>query len=346
MAVTNFLVSNLPSYVEENRDLIIKNFALPTSGTRSRIGLREGVKSGVKIPFLDFTIALQDGSSCGHNPLDEAELAQATITVEALKHDGEVCPETLLGKYAEYLVRVNATENELPYEQYLMDAMTREINKVIENLIWQGDKVGGSGNMALMDGFLVAFGADNDVIDVSIASGASAYAGLMAVYAAMPDETLDRGGIIFAGSDIYRAFIMDLVNMNMFHYSGPQGAAPEEIYLPGTDVRIVKTYGLTGTKKVVATFADNLVYATDAAGDDTDVELWFSQDDRVFKWQVKWTSGVGYFFSDQVVLGEFAAAPVAITSAAASLQALAPLADLAGAYDSTNEAIQTITVTP
>lgn len=321
--VTNYLVSSLPAYVEQNRDLIIKNFALVGRDTRSRIGLRTGIKTGQKVPFLDFGIVLQDGSGCGHNPLDEAALSQRDIVVEALKHDGEVCPETLLGTYAEYLVRINATENELPYEAYLMDAMTREVNKVIEKLIWQGDKTNGTGNMALMDGFLVQLAADADVIPVNISSGATAYAGLLQVYAAMPDEALERGGIIFVAPAIYRAFLQDMVAMNFFHYPGPQNASPDEFILPGTDVRVVKTPGLAGDLNVVATFADNLIYATDVEGDEVDVDLWWSNDARLFKYQVKWTSGVGYFFPDQIVLGTFAAAPTATATINAAVAGIA-----------------------
>ena len=318
-AVTNFLVSSLPAYVEQNRDLIIKNFALAGAGTRGRIGLRTGVKSGVAIPFLDFSLALQSGAGCGHNPTDEAEIAQVTIAVEVLKHDGQICPETLLGTYAEYLVRVNATENDLPYEAYLMDAMTREVNKTIEKLIWQGDKTNGTGNMAFMDGFLVQLAADASVIPESIASGATAYAGLRQVYAAMTDETLERGGVIFVAPAIFRALISDMLNMGFMNVA----AAPQdEVILPGTDVRVIKTPGLAGDLNVVATYADNLVYATDVEGDEVDVDLWWSADARMFKYQVKWTSGVGYFFPDQIVLGTFAAAPTASTPIAASIAAI------------------------
>ena len=323
MAVTNFLVTNLPAYVEQNRDLIIKNFALVGRDTRSRIGLRTGVKSGVKIPYLDFGLVLQDGAGCGFNPMDEAALAQISIVVDPLKHDGEICPETLLGKYAEYLVRIRATENELPYEQYLMDAMTREVNKVIEKLIWQGDKVSGTGNMALSDGFLVKLAADADVIPENIASGATAYEGLLQVYASMPDEALERGGIIFVSPAIYRAFLMDMVKLNYYHYAGPQAAAPDEFILPGTDVRVAKTPGLAGALNVVATFGDNLVYATDVEGDETAVDLWWSADNRVFRYQVKWTQGVGYFFPDQIVLGTFAATPSATAGINSSIAAIA-----------------------
>ena len=306
MAVTNFLVSSLPAYVEQNRDLIIKNFALVGRDTRSRIALRTGIKSGAKIPFLDFTLALQDGSGCGFNPLDEADLSQRTIAVDVIKHDGEVCPETLLGTYAEYLVRISATENELPYEQYLIDAMTREVNKTIEKLIWQGDKTNGTGNMALSDGLLVQLAADSDVIPESISSGASAYDGLVQVYGAMPDEALERGGMIFVSPAIYRAFLMDMVKLNYYHYAGPQAAAPDEFILPGTDVRVVKTPGLAGDLNVVATFADNLVYACDVEGDLEDIKIWFSDDDDLFKIKVKWNSGVAYHFPAHVTLGTIA----------------------------------------
>lgn len=255
--------------------------------------------------------------------MDEATLTQKTVTVVALKHDGQLCPETLLGKYAEYLVRINATENDLPYEAYLMDVMGREVNKVIEKLIWQGNTTSGQGNMAMLNGFLAQMNADSDVIDVTISSGTTAYEGLISVYAAMPEESLERGGMIFVSPAIYRSFLMDMVRLNYYHYSGPQDAAPEEFILPGTDVRIVKTPGLAGSLNVVATFADNLTYLTDVDGDEVDVDLWWSQDDRLFKWQVKWTSGVAYYFPAQVVLGAFAATPTATAGANAALAAIA-----------------------
>ena len=347
MAVTNFLVSSLPSYVEQNKDLIIKNFALVGTATRTRIGLRTGIKTGEKLPFLDFGIVLQDGSGCGFNPLDEAELSQKTVAVENVKHDGQLCPETLLGKYAEYLVRINATENSVPYEEYLMQVMTTEVNKVIEKVIWLGDKTNGSGNMAYVDGFLVQLGADSDVVTASIAAGSTAYDGLVQVYASMSEEALDRGGVIFVSPAIYRAFLMDMVRLNYYHYSGPQAAAPEEFILPGSDVKVIKTPGLAGSLKVVATFADNLTYLTDVEGDETDVDLWWSQDDRLFKWQAKWAMGVSYYFPTHIVLGTFGAAPTATAGVNAALaQIAANTAPIAESYDDTNNAIQTIAVTP
>ena len=312
MAVTNFLVTSLPAYVQENRDLLIKNFALVGTDTRRRIALQTGVKKSAYLNYLELNGVLQDGTGCGHNPLDEITLSQRTINVAVIKEDGQICPETLLGKYAEYLVRVSATENDLPFEQYILDALIGSINKKIEKLIWLGDTSATTDpDIKWIDGFIKQMTADTAVVKPSFTGITSAYDGILAVYMAMPEEVLQRGGSIFVSPSIYRAFVQALVNKNFFHYSGPQDAAPEEIVFPGADVRVVKTPGLAGNLNIVGTFADNLVYGTDGENDNEEVDLWWSQDDRVFKYQVKWASGAAYKFPNMVVLGTFASAPTA-----------------------------------
>ena len=311
MSVTNFLVTGLPSYVATNRDLIIKSFGLVGTGTRGRIGLQTGVKKVAALNYLALNAAFQDGSECGFNALDEITLSQKNITVAAIKVDGQICPETLLGKYAEYLVRVNATENELPFEQYIIDTLVKQINKGIETLIWQGNTAGSPAD--LIDGFLTQFAADNGVITATLTGVAAAYDAVKTVYFAMPEEALERGGAIFVDPAIFRALLNDLVVLNYYHYDMGNGN-PEEILLPGTDVRVIKTPGLASTNAIVGTFAENLVYGTDMEGDNEDVDIWWSQDDRLFKYEAKWVSGAAYHFSDQVVFGVMDAAPTPMGS--------------------------------
>ena len=309
MAVTNFLVSNLPAYVAENREMIIKSFGLVGAGTRARIGIQTGVKSSAHLNYLDLTPVFQDGSGCGFNPLDEIELTQKTIECAAIKVDGQICPETLLGKYAEYLVRVNATENSLPFEQYILDTLVAQINKGIESLIWKGD----TGNSDPIDGFLTQFSADGNVVSVTLTGVTAAYDAVKTVYFAMTEEALEKGGVIFVDPAVFRALLNDLTVLNYFHFN-TGNANPEEFVLPGTDVRVIKTPGLAGTYAIVGTFADNLVYGTDMENDNEDVDLWWSQDDRLFKYQVKWNSGVAYHFSEHIAAGVMDAAPTPMGS--------------------------------
>lgn len=308
MAITNFLVSSLPAYVKANEDVIVKNFALIGGGTRARIGLQTGIKKDAYLNYLDLKAVFQDGSGCGFNPLDEITLSQRTINTAAIKVNGEICPETLLGKYAEYLVRVSATEKDLPFEEYIMDALVAEINKGIEKLIWLGD----TSNSDPIDGFIAQMTADTDVIPVTITSGTSAYEGIRAVYLALPEEALERGAEIYVSPSIFRAFVNDLVVLNYYHYAGPTAEAPSEFIFPGSDVRVVKTAGLAGDLHIVGTFPRNLVYGCDGENDAESIDLWWSEDNRLFRYEAKWNSGVAYHFPEQVVLGTFAAAPEAM----------------------------------
>ena len=305
MAVTNFLVSSLPDYVKQNEELLIASFGLPNDGTRRYISIQTGVKKSADLVAMALTAVFQDGSACGFNPLDEIELGKKTINVATIKVNGEICPETLLGKWGEWKVRVAATDNELPFEQYILDALLGQVRKGIETLIWQGD----TGNSDPFDGFLTQFTADANVVSVTLTGVTDAYTAVKGVYFSMTDEALEKGGIIFVDPAIFRALLNDLVVLNYFHYDFGNGAK-DEFILPGTDVRIVKAPGLANTKAIVGTFGDNLVYGTDMENDNELVDLWWSEDNRVFRYQVKWNMGVAYHFSEHIAWGVMDNSPV------------------------------------
>lgn len=305
MASSNFVVTSLPAYVQDNKDLIIKNFALVGTASRQRFGIQTGIKTSAYLNYLELNPTLQDGKGCGFTAAGSATLTQRTITTAVIKVNMDVCPDSLLGKYAEYLVRIGANSNELPFEQYIVDGVITEINKMIEKLIWQGDTTQASNtDLKWINGILKQLASDSDNVDVSIAANTAIYDAIKAVYMAIPEETLERGAEIYVSPANYRDFLMAMVEKNYFHYSGPQDSAPEEFVFPGTDVKVVKTPGLAGVNdRIVASFPENFVYGCDAEGDLEDVKIWFSDDDDLFKLKVKWNSGIAYRFPNQVTLG-------------------------------------------
>lgn len=308
MASTNFVVSSLPSYVQDNKDLIIKNFALVGTASRQRFGIQTGIKTSAYLNYLELNPTLQDGKGCGFTASGSATLTQRTITTAIIKVNMDICPDSLLGKYAEYLVRIGANSNELPFEQYIIDGVTTEINKKIEKLIWQGDTTQSSNtDLKWLNGILKQLASDSDKVAVSIAANTAIYDAIKAVYLAIPEETLERGAEIYVSPANYRDFLMAMVEKKYFNYSGPQDSAPEEFVFPGTDVKVVKTPGLAGVNdRIVASFPENFVYGCDAEGDLEDVKIWFSDDDDLFKLKVKWNSGIAYRFPNQVTLGTIA----------------------------------------
>lgn len=293
----NFVVTSLPAYVQDNKDLLIKNFALVGGETRKRISVQTGIKKDEHINYLNLTPTFQSGVGCGFTAQGEATLTQRLIETARFKVNMEFCPDTLIGKYAEYQVSINASENEsLPFEAYIMEALTNEIVKKIETTIWGGVK-----GTDLIDGFITLAKADSDVVDVVI-EGTSAYADILKVYNAMSEYTLEQGGEIYVSPAKFRAFMQEMVEKNYFHYN-PGNAEPGEFLLPGSNVKVVRTPGLAGKTEVVGTFAKNMYYGCDLENAAEDIKVWYSDDDDLIKVAAKWNMGVQFAFPGEVVLG-------------------------------------------
>lgn len=295
--MANFIVTSLPAYVQDNRDILIKNFALAGGETRRRISVQTGIKKDEYINFLNLTPTFQSGVGCGFNAAGDAALTQRVIETARFKVNMEFCPDTLVGKYAEYQVSINASENaSLPFEAFIMEGLTNEIVKKIETTIWQGVK-----GTDFIDGFLTIAGAEGDVVDV-VLGGTSAYEDILKVYNAMTENTLEQGGEIYVSPAKFRAFLQEMVAKNYFHYN-PGNDEPGEFLLPGSNVKVVRTPGLAGKTNIVGTFPKNMYYGCDLENAAEDIKVWYSDDDDVIKVAAKWNMGVQFAFPAEVVLG-------------------------------------------
>ncbi len=294
MPTNNFIVSTLPDYVANNREVLLKNFGLLGNGTRSRIGLQTGIKKQAELNFLEIAPVLQDGANCELEPQGSATLTDRIINVKWIETYFTICPKKLIGKWAEYLVRANANAENLPFEQYIVDGLMNSINEKIENLIWQGDTTSTDADLKWIDGFAKVI--ETDGVQATV-TGATVLAKLQSLYASIPAEALKRGAEIYVSPAKYRAFLMDLVNANLFHYpSAESGTFPKEFFLPGADVKVVMTDGLGTSAKAYATFPANLVYGTDMENDEEDVKIKYDDIKEIFHVKALWASGVQVAF--------------------------------------------------
>lgn len=300
-----FNKAGLADYVEQNKDQILSAIVLGGK-TIGRMTKQTGVKTSEKINYLGLEPVFQDGSNCGFTPQGDVVLTQREIATGAIKVNMELCDRTLLGKYAEYLVRVAADDEKLPFEAEIVSLLTDKINEAMEKAVWQGDTASENDNLKHFDGLLKIAGAEASVVDVSATASEGAYGAIKKMYMALPEELLEAGASIFVSPEAYREFIQGLVDKNNYHYSAPQNSNPDEYFFPGTNVKVVKTLGLAGTKKMVATYDANLYYGCDLENAKEIVKVWFSDDDDKFKIKVLWNAGVQFAFPNHVVLGTIA----------------------------------------
>lgn len=305
MATQNIITTTLPDYVEQNR-LPLLSKVIFGGGTIEKMAKQTGIKTKAAINYLDTDPVFQDGNGCGFSAQGTAELTQREIETGMVKVNMEFCPDTLLGKWAEYLVQIKATRDELPFEQYLVDNIIAKINKKMEKAVWQGDTTSSDESLSHFDGLLKIAGAATETVKVAIAAGTSAYASIKAVYMQIPEETLGKDAVIFVAPALFREFTQEMVEKNYYHYSGAQDENVREFVFPGTNVRVVSTPGLAGTQNILAASYDNMFYGCDAVNDKEEIKLWFSDDDDIFKLKVKWNAGTQFAFPDEVVLATIA----------------------------------------
>lgn len=298
--------ATLPDYVDQNQDKIISAIVLGGK-TIGRMTKQTGIKTRAKINYLDLDPVFQDGSDCGFTPQGDVVLTQREIVTGAIKINKELCDRELLGTFAEHHVRVAAdNEDSLPFEEEILDRLTKKINKAMEKAVWQGDTDSAEANLKHFDGLLKIAGEEASVIDVEVTAGEGAYSAIKKMYLALPEELLQTGAVINVSPELYRAFIQEMVEKNYYHYSGPADAQPDEFFFPGSNVKVVNTLGLSGTKKMLATYDENLYYGCDLENAMEVVKVWFSNDDDKFKIKVLWNAGVQFAFPNHVVLGTIA----------------------------------------
>ena len=278
-------VTALGTYVQENKDIILKDivFGGEYGNTIPLMTKQLGIKTTEKIHPSTLEAVLQDVSGeCGFNPQGDLNISERSITTSQKKVNMEFCLEKLLGKFAEYKVRVGANEDALPFEAEIIDGLVKSINKQVEKGVWTD---------------LIT----NTDAQLTVASTGTAYERVMAVYMALPEAVLEDA-VIFVSPATFREYVNDLVNKNFYHYNPADGDL-EEIFIPGSGVKVRKALGLAGqTEDVIfGTSPKNMIYGTDFMDNKEEVKAWFSDDNDTYRIKVRFNYGANVAFPDLVV---------------------------------------------
>ena len=278
-------VSLLGTYVQENKDIILKDivFGGEYGNTIPLMTKQLGIKTTEKIHPSTLNVVLQDVSGeCGFHSDGELKFTDREIATKQKKVNMEFCLEKLLGKFAEYKVRVGANEDALPFEAEIIDGLVKSINKQVEKGVWTD---------------LIT----NTTAQLTVPSTGTAYERVMAVYMALPEEILEDA-VIFVSPATFREYVKDLVDKNFYHYNPADGDL-EEIFIPGSGVKVRKALGLAEqTDDVIfGTSPKNMIYGTDFMDNKEEIKAWFSDDNDTYRIKVRFNYGANVAYPDLVV---------------------------------------------
>lgn len=300
------IVTSLPEYVKQNENELLYKTVFGSASVE-RFSKQLGVKGKAAINLLSTDVTFGNGSSCGFDPAGDAIFSQRDIVTGIIKVNMEFCHKALIGKYTEHEVKIGANQETMPFEEEITNSIADGIKAALETAVWQGNTASEDANLNRFDGLVKILDADVPATNKVALSGDSAWAHIKAVWKKVPRAARRKAGLkINVSPELYDSFIMELVEKNLYHYAGPQDAAPMEFVLPGTNVPVVSVDGLAGTKKVIAAVDSNIYYGTDYMGNEEEFSMWYSKDNDTFRVKVEWNAGVQVAFPDEVVVGTIA----------------------------------------
>lgn len=286
-------VSALPDYIQANRDeLFVK--AIASTKTLDYIESMLGVKGKAALNYLNSTVVLADGESCGWNPQGDDTFTQKTVETKLVAVNKEFCAKQMRSKWMSYDLSLAAGRENLPFEQKIADSNVAAIKKAVEKLIWQGD----SG--LSIAGLLAQINGEDGAVKVS--GGATILDKVGKVIAAIPAGALEKGVNVFMSWTDFRSYVeaknaeccgnMPVIDANV----------DDLVYAGDSRIKLVPVAGLEGTNKIVAAPYDALVYATDVEDSEGIFKMWFDEKEDKFLFKVLFTAGTAVKYADEVVL--------------------------------------------
>jgi len=292
------IMTSLPEYVEQRRLPLIAEAVL--GGDSAKLfNLQTDVKTSAALNLLSTDVEFGDGSECGWDEAGTQTLSQRILETGLIKINMAYCDKVMLKYWTQYQVRVAATGKELPFEEYFISEVIKDVKAKLEKAIFNGDKDSQDENLNKFDGLIKILGAESSV--VSFTAGANVAESVMNAYMAIPEEALE-GASILIGADDFRAYVQALVAQNLYHYDPARPV--DVVYIPGTNVAVRKANGLNGTHKLIAGQLDkNFFYGVDMVNDEEKFDFWYSKDNREFRLAIEFNAGVQVAFPDMVVMG-------------------------------------------
>ena len=319
------LTSGLQAYIEEqNYPLIAK--ALTSSPTFSLAEKQLNVKGKSAINLADIDVTFQDGSGCAWNESGDITLTQRFIDPAKLKLNMEFCPKELEAIYLRTQLPSGAHYETIPFEEFFANHLVEKISAELEKMIWKSVNPttktstlpDGTGNFQYFNGFRDAI-LGGSYIDANTANfgGGGTLSALNAttmleavqrVYEAAADAVVESDdAVVFVSAQKFRSLAIGIQNgLGSFVSDGGQlqGYQTEmgglSMVMPGTNLRIQATSGLSGTQDVYLARTSNMYVGMDLDSDASSIMSWFSLDDRKFKIAVELTIGAQVAFPDQI----------------------------------------------
>jgi len=315
-----FSLSALTAYVEENKaDLIMK----PITGSKifDLIDVRQGIKSGMKIPILESTAPAQSGAACGFTSSGTTTVSQTTLNTSYIKVQEALCLQDLEAYFTQKYLPSGSKEETTFLEADIINRKLANIASKVGQMIMQGGTTYTNDSyLKQLNGFIAQIDTAGNAVAASQTLGLTT-ANIRTVveeiiFQKLPLAISETGDeVVFLGVDNYRILLQKLMQDGAFFYQpSATNFTSNEITYPGTNVRVIGLNEMnsgnavdTGSlptavkNRILAGSLKNFVAGFDVRADLSDFDVWFSKDNQQLRFNCRFNIGCVNHFTDQIV---------------------------------------------
>jgi len=310
----NWDVTGLNDYVDQNSlDLISR--AILEDPTANFVTIDADVKSAKDIHTIGSDPLTIQAGSAGFSAAGTTDLEKVTLSVDKMKINEILDPYALEDKYTQMALKPGSILDEVPFEQAISEEKAKQVAKTVAKQVWQGNKSGATGAYQLNDGFITDLEADANRVTAADQANdfnaANIIGSVQEMIAALDADVLGEDDLVmFMSPEFYRTLSNALFTGNYFHVNSDVTVNGEFIF-PGTNVRIVRTFGLAGSSAhaeasaagdaVVLGSAKFLHWGTDLVSDYSSFRLFYSADNDDVRFIARYKVGVAHLFGNYFV---------------------------------------------
>jgi len=289
-----FNVTALPAYTDQlSLDLISK--AVLNTDLLSYVDLRPGFASGtVAINLVDTATPIV-AAGCGGYPTagNGVTYSQVNVQVDSLESKALLCVESLRAKYISAFMSPGMGNDAIPFEEVISESYAKNLRKENENYLINGNT--GTGANGLKGQITSANGANLQGGTPAAWDVANAIDQALDLYDAIDESVKDMDDLIMVVSpEAYRALTRALVaqgDTGLYHYKSVEGN--EILMLPGTNVTVVKSSGLTGSNFKFAGPSSFILAATGLTDELDSFRFFYDESEDTMKFRAAYRLGVG-----------------------------------------------------
>lgn len=288
-----FDLSTLAPYTDElSLDLISK--AVLNTKLMEYVMVQPGLTAGtVAINLLSGDLNVTD-RACGFTPSGNIDFTQVDITLVDKQVKMTACRQDLLNYWVSAKMNPSANAEEIPFAELITEYYVRKITEYNEGFLINGDGVVDG----LKDIVTVANGATLATGTPAAWTPANALEQSLNLYDSIGDAVKDREDLIMVVSPAsYRALTRALVAANFYQFDSINGN--EIVFLPGTNVKVVKSSGLIGSANCFAGPGGFIVVGVGLTSDAESFKMMYDPFEDIMKMAAFWRIGCSVSQVDQ-----------------------------------------------